>query len=74
MGMTMTTGARCFPQFGPLAASSEVWSERVRTAPSGARRLRAEGSPLGAFHGALVNPIRIDLPVTNRMRRSALEP
>jgi hypothetical protein len=74
MGITMTVGARCFPRFGHLAAASEVWSERVRTAPSGARRLHAEGPSLGAFHGALANPIGIDLPVTDRMCRSASEP
>ncbi len=69
MEITMTTGARCFPQFGPLAVRGEVWSERVLTAPSGVRRLRA-----GRFHGALINPIGSDLPVTDRMRRSAAEP
>ena len=73
MGMTMTTGARYLPQFGPLAASREVWSERVPAAPS-ACRLRAGRSFPGAFHGALMNPIGIDLPVTDRMRRSASEP
>ena len=71
MEIIMTVGARYFPQAGSLAAPSKVWSERVRTVPSGVRRLRA-GRP---FHGAPVNhPIGIDLPVTNRMRRSASEP
>ena len=71
MEITMTTGARCFRQSGPLAAPSGVWSERVRTAPSGVRRLRARR----LFHGAPANhPIGIDLPVTDRMRRSASEP
>ena len=70
MEITMTTGTRYFPEFGPLAAPDEVWSERVRTAPSGALQLCA-GRP---FHGALANLIGIDLPVTERMRASAAEP
>ena len=70
MEIIMTTGTRCFPQAGFLAAPSEVWSERVRTAPFGAHRLRA-GRP---FHGVPANPICIDLPVTDRMRRSVSEP
>jgi hypothetical protein len=69
MEIIMTPGARCFPQAGLLAAPSEVWSKRVRTAPSGARRLRAGR----LFHG-VPNPICIDLPVTDRMRRSVSEP
>lgn len=75
MEITMITGARCFPQSGPLAAPSGVWSERVRTAPSGMRRLRARRLFHGAFYGVPANhPIGIDLPVTDRMRRSASEP
>lgn len=69
MEITMTTGARYFPQFGPLAAPGEVWSERVLMAPSRARQLCP-----GRFHRALINPIGIDLLVTDRMRRSASEP
>ncbi len=74
MEITMITGARYFPRFGPLAAPGEVWSERVLAAPSGACRLRAGHLFHGAFHGALTNPIGIDLPVTDRMHRSASEP
>ena len=70
MEITMTTGARYFPEFGPLAAPDSVWSERVRTAPFGAPQLCA-GRP---FHGALANLIGIDLPVTDHMRASASEP
>jgi hypothetical protein len=69
MEITMTTGARYFPQFGPLAARGEFWSGCVLAAPSGVRRLRT-----GRFHGALINPIGTDLPVTDRMRASAAEP
>ncbi len=70
MEITMTTGARYFPQFGPLAAPGELWSGCVLTAPWRARQLCVGRS----FHGALINPIGSDLPVTDRMRRSASEP
>jgi hypothetical protein len=70
MELIMSPGAGYFPQTGLLAAPSEVWPERVRTAPSGVRRLRA-GRP---FHGDPTNPICSDLPVTDRMRRSVSEP
>lgn len=73
MEITMTVGARYLPQSGLLAASREVWSERVPAAPS-ACRLRVGRSFPGAFHRALINPIGIDLPVTDRMHRSASEP
>jgi hypothetical protein len=69
MEITMTTGARYFPQFGPFAARGEFWSGCVLAAPFSGRRLRA-----GRFHGALINSIGTDLPVTDRMRRSAAEP
>ena len=74
MEITMTTGARYLLQFGPLAAPREIWSKQVLTAPSGACRLRTGRLVHGAFHGAPANPIDIDLPVTDRMRRSAVEP
>ena len=67
-------GARYFPQFGPLAAPRELWSEQVLTAPSDACRLRTGRVVHGAFHGTPTNPIGIDLPVTDRMHRSASEP
>ncbi|MGH3898636.1 MAG: hypothetical protein ACRDTA_10350 [Pseudonocardiaceae bacterium] len=74
MEICMTTGARYFPQCGHLAVSGQVWSKRLLTAPTGALRLRA-GRPFhGTFCVAQVNPIGIDLPVTDRMRRSASEP
>lgn len=69
MEITMATGARYLPEFGSPAARGEFWSGCVRTAPPSARRLRA-----GRFHGALINPIGTDLPVTDRMRASASEP
>lgn len=62
MEMYMTTGARCFPQFGPLAVPGGVWTKRVPTAPSGAHRLRT------------VHPNGSDLQVTDRTRMSASEP
>ncbi len=74
MEIIMITGAGYFPQFGPLTAPRELWSEQVLTAPSGVCRLRAGRLAHGAFHGAPANPIGIDLPVTDRMRRSASEP
>ncbi|MGH4008352.1 MAG: hypothetical protein ACRDTH_09410 [Pseudonocardiaceae bacterium] len=74
MEITMAIGARYLPRFGPLAVPRELWSEQVLTGPSGACRLRAGRLVQGAFHGAPANPIGIDLPVTDRMRRSALEP
>ena len=74
MEITMTTGARCFPQFGTLTASRGVWSKRVLAAPFGACRLRAGSHFRGVFYGAQFNPIGSDLPVTDRMRRSASEP
>jgi hypothetical protein len=70
MEITMAIGARYFPQFGSLAGTSEVWSKRALAAPSGVCRLRAGR----LFHGAPTNMIDIDLPVTDRMRRSASEP
>lgn len=90
MEITMTTGARYFPQIGLLAAPGEVWSERVRTAPALARRPRAVGSSCAgrslagrpfyrAFYGSPINSIGIDMPTattcpTDRMRASASEP
>lgn len=70
MEITMTTGAGYLPRFGSLASPSEVWSKRAFAAPSGVCRLRAGR----VFHGVLTNMIGIDLPVTDRMRRSASEP
>jgi hypothetical protein len=70
MEIIMTTGVRYFLRFVPLAALSEAWSERVRTAPTSVRRLRA-GRP---FHAAPTTSTCSDLPVTDRMRRSASEP
>ncbi|MGH3999319.1 MAG: hypothetical protein ACRDTJ_17890 [Pseudonocardiaceae bacterium] len=70
MGITMTTGTRYFPRFEHLAAPSEVGFKRALAAPSGVRRIRAGR----LFHGVLANMIGIDLPVTDRMRRSASEP
>lgn len=74
MEMCMTTGARYFPRWGPVAARGGIWSERLRTVPSGALRRRAGHPSHRAFYGARVNPTGIDLPVTDRMRMSASEP
>ncbi|MDQ3760514.1 MAG: hypothetical protein M3460_02075 [Actinomycetota bacterium] len=70
MKIYMSTGARYFPQFGPVAVSGKVWSERLLTAPSGAFRLRAGHR----FHRTLINLTGSDLSVTDRMRTSASEP
>lgn len=69
MEIYMTTGARCFPQFGPFAVPGGVWAKRVPTAPSGALRLRA-----GRLHRALISMTCSDLPATDRMGMSAAEP
>ncbi|MGH3882604.1 MAG: hypothetical protein ACRDRY_18560 [Pseudonocardiaceae bacterium] len=74
MKITMTTGTRYLLQIGPHAAPRELWSEQVLTVPSGVCRLRAGRLAHGAFRGAPANPIGIDLPGTDRMRRSASEP
>lgn len=70
MEMTMTSGARYFPQCGLVAVSGGIQSKRLRTVPSGARWLFA-GRP---FHPVLINPTGSDLPTTDRMRMSASEP
>lgn len=70
MESTATIGARCFPHAGPLAMSGGIQSKRLRTAPFGARWLLAERP----FHPVLINPIGSDLPVTDRLRKSASEP
>jgi hypothetical protein len=65
MEMSMTTGTRCFPPFGPLAVPGGIQSKRPRTAPyDGARWLLAERP----FHPVLINP------TTDRMQKSASEP
>lgn len=70
MEMTMTSGARCFPQYGPLAVSGGTQSKRLRTAP-----IRADWPFAGRpFHPVPFNPTGIDLPTTDRMRMSASEP
>ncbi|HEV7451965.1 MAG TPA: hypothetical protein VGO16_11365 [Pseudonocardiaceae bacterium] len=69
MEITMTTGARYLPEFGPLAARGEFSSGCILTAPPSNRWLRAR-----RFHDALINPIGTDLPVIYRMRRFAAEP
>ncbi len=73
MEMSVSACARDLPKFGPLGVPGGTWSQRVRTAPSGARRLRAESS-FQARYRALVHSIGIDLPVTDRMHLSASEP
>ncbi len=73
MEMSMTAGAHDLHKLGTLGVPGETWSQRVRTVPSGARRLRA-GSSFQARSRGLVHPIGIDLPVTDRMRLSASEP
>jgi hypothetical protein len=71
MVMNMTTGARCFPHFGPLAVLGGIQSKLLRTAPyGGARWLLAERP----FHPVLINPTGSDLPVTDRLQKSASEP
>ena len=69
MEIYMTTGARCFPQFGPFVVPGAVWSKRLPTAPSGALRPRA-----GRLHRPLVHLTCSDLPVFDRMGMSAAEP
>jgi hypothetical protein len=66
----MTTGARCFPQFGLVAVPGGIQSKRPRTAPMSARWLLAERP----FHPGLINPIGSDLPATDRLHKSASEP
>jgi hypothetical protein len=73
MEMSMTAGARDLQKLGVLGVSGGTWSQRLRTVPSGGRRLRA-GNSFQARYRALVDPIGIDLPVTDRMRLSASEP
>jgi hypothetical protein len=70
MEMTMTTGARYFPRFGPFAVLGGIQSMRPRTAPIGVRWLLAERP----FHPVLINPTGSDLPVTDRTQKSASEP
>ena len=70
MEISMTTGARYFPQFGPLAMPGGIQSKRPRTAPIGARWLLAERP----FHPVLINPTGSDLPLTDRLQKSASEP
>ena len=70
MEMSMTVGAHCFPQFGPLAVLGGIQSKRPRTAPYGVRWLLAERP----FHPVLINPTGSDLPVTDRTQKSASEP
>ena len=71
MVMNMTTGARCFPHFGPLAVLGGIQSKRLRTAPyGGARWLLAERP----FHPVLINPNGSDPTVTDRLHESASEP
>lgn len=70
MEIIMTTGARCYPQFGPLAMPGGIQSKRPRTVPIGASWQLAERP----FHPVLVNPIGSDLPVTDRPQKSASEP
>lgn len=70
MEMTMASGARCFPQYGPLAVSGGTQFKRLRTVPSGAQWPFAGGP----FHPVPVNPTGIDLPTTDRMHMSASEP
>jgi hypothetical protein len=73
MEMSISSGARGLNKLGALGVSGGTWSQRLRTAPSGALRLRA-GSSLQAQFRALVHPTGIDPPVTDRMRLSASEP
>ena len=70
MEMTVSMGARYFPQCGPLAVSGGIQSERLRTVPSSTRWPLAERP----FHPVPINPTDIDLPTTDRMRMSASEP
>ena len=70
MELSMTIGARCFPHFGPLAVLGGIQSKRPRTAPCGVRWLLAERP----FHPALINPTGSDLPITDRLQKSASEP
>jgi hypothetical protein len=73
MEMSITSGARRLNKLGALGVPGGTWSQRLRTVPSGALRLRA-GSCFQARSRALVHPTGIDLPVTDRMRLSASEP
>ncbi len=73
MEMSITSGARDLNKLGALGVPGGTWSQRLRTVPAGALRLRA-GSCFQARSRALVHPIGIDLPVTDRMRLSASEP
>ncbi len=70
MELCTAPGACYFPQCGHRIVPAGVWSQRLRSAPTGALRLRAGR----LIHRTLINPIGIDLPVTDRTRRSASEP
>jgi hypothetical protein len=74
MEISMTTGARYFPQFGPLAVSGEVVARRSLIAPMGALRQHATHLVRWAPDRVLLSPTGIDLPVPDRMRMSASEP
>lgn len=70
MEITMTVGARYFPQSRTRTAPRAACSKRALAVSPGVCRPRAGRR----FHGVLVTMIGIDLPGTDRMRRSASEP
>jgi len=81
MKIFVTTGTRCFLPSGSFAVPSAVWPEQggaqgAMSAAGGGRSVAARTGRTG-YHirfRTLANPILVDLPVTDRLRRSASEP
>lgn len=78
MKMFITTGTHRFLPPGFLAVPSAVWPEQavpmVAMPPAGGRRSAADLAGYHARFRTFVNPISVDLPVTDRLRTSASEP